>query len=135
NDVRDVRAYFVADPFMLRDPDGWYMFFEVLNRASQRGEIAFATSRDALRWRYQRVVLAEPFHLSFPYVFWWRDAYYMVPETFEAHSVRLYRAAPFPETWRHEQDLLVGYEYVDPCVFMWDSRWWMYTANRENDTL
>jgi hypothetical protein len=55
NDVRDVRAYFVADPFMVRDPDGWYMFFEVLNRASQRGEIAYATSGDGLKWKYRRV--------------------------------------------------------------------------------
>jgi hypothetical protein len=73
--------------------------------------------------------------LSFPYVFRWKDEYYMVPESFEAKGVRLYRAAPFPDTWRHEHDLVVGDQFVDPCVFMCDSRWWMYAANRENDRL
>ncbi len=73
NDVTDIRAYFVADPFMLRAGGTWFMFFEALNRGSQRGEIALATSSNGYQWKYQRVVLAEPFHLSYPYVFKWQD--------------------------------------------------------------
>lgn len=45
-DVSDVRAMFVADPFLLRVGDLWHMFFEVYNFDADRGEIAWATSKD-----------------------------------------------------------------------------------------
>src|SRR4051812_33273086 len=69
--VTDVPARFVADPFMLRENSLWHMFFEVLNDRNDRGEIGLATSPDGLTWQYRQIVLAEPFHLSYPYVFRW----------------------------------------------------------------
>ena len=86
---------FVADPFMIRDSDHWYMFMEVLNWCSNKGEIGLATSEDGLHWDYQQLVLVEPFHLSYPCVFKHSGQYYMVPETRQSDSVRLYRAEPF----------------------------------------
>src|SRR5690348_9959234 len=67
--VSDVPAVFVADPFMISARDAWYMFFEVLNWRTDKGEIGLATSEDGMAWHYQQIVLAEPFHLSYPYVF------------------------------------------------------------------
>jgi hypothetical protein len=46
--VNDVTARFVADPFMVRRSGVWYMFFEVLNDKTEKGEIGLATSRDGL---------------------------------------------------------------------------------------
>ncbi|HRB81648.1 MAG TPA: hypothetical protein PK614_05240, partial [Nitrospira sp.] len=66
-DVSDVRALFVADPFLLRVGDLWHMYFEVYNFDADRGEIAWATSKDGFAWTYQKVVLRESFHLSYPY--------------------------------------------------------------------
>jgi len=40
--ITDVRAKFVADPFMMRVNQSWYMFFEVLNQKTRRGEIGLA---------------------------------------------------------------------------------------------
>ena len=85
-DVSDIEAEFVADPFMLRTDDRWYMFFEVLHRETQRGVIALATSDDGFNWKYEQVVLEEPFHLSYPYVFDWQGERYMVPETLGASA-------------------------------------------------
>src|SRR5262245_8749138 len=98
--VTDIPATFVADPFMLRVQQTWSMFFEVMHAQWQRGVIGLATSHDGLRWRYERVVLQEAFHLSYPYVFAWQGAYYMVPETLEAEAIRVYRAVEF-QRFRH----------------------------------
>src|SRR5262245_52459901 len=64
--VTDVPAAFFADPFMIRVNHVWYMFFEVINRESRKGEIGLATSEDGAKWTYQQIVLAEPYHLSYP---------------------------------------------------------------------
>lgn len=82
--VSDVRALFVADPFLIHVGDLWHMFFEVYNFDTDRGEIAWATSQDGFAWTYQRIVLREAFHLSYPYVFEWEGRYYMIPETHQA---------------------------------------------------
>ena len=88
-DVTDAAASLVADPFMLRHGDTWYMFFEVLESRTNRGSIGLATSPDGFHWQYQQIVLREGFHLSYPCVFWWQGDYYMVPESAKAFSVRL----------------------------------------------
>jgi hypothetical protein len=134
--VTDIPAEFVADPFMVREDGLWHMFFEVLNGESRQGEIGWATSSDALRWEYRKIVLAEPFHLSYPYVFAWQGAYYMVPESLVPGAIRLYRADPFPERWVHVQDL-AGVTAADPSLFRFQDRWWMYLCPtpHEHDSL
>ena len=69
DDIHDVPALFVADPFMISVAGVWHMFFEIFNLQTGKGEIGLATSDDGMVWRYERVVLSEDFHLSYPYVF------------------------------------------------------------------
>lgn len=127
DDVRDVSAGFVADPFMIRVDDTWFMFLEVLNRDTAKGEIALAKSQDGFAWSYEMVVLSEPFHISYPYVFNWNDLYFMIPETRQAGAIRLYRAATFPDTWLYAGDLMCV-EGTDPSVFCLDGKWWMFVC-------
>lgn len=133
-DIPDRPTRFVADPFLVRTDPGWLLFFELLNAWNNEGEIAMAESADGVRWRYRGVVLDEPFHLSFPGVFQWQDAWYMVPESYQAGAVRLYRAAAFPERWQFVTNLIEG-EYVDPILVRHAERWWMFSSRRENDML
>ncbi|MGH7427039.1 MAG: glucosamine inositolphosphorylceramide transferase family protein [Candidatus Methylomirabilaceae bacterium] len=137
HDLQDVRAHFVADPFMLRVDGTWYMFFEILNHDTGKGEISLATSDDGFTWTYRRVVLAEAFSLSYPYVFEWMNEYYMIPESRRAGSVRLYRASAFPEQWTCVGTLLER-GFVDTSVFHYDGRWWLFAETNpriRHDTL
>jgi hypothetical protein len=126
--VTDAPAAFVADPFMLRRADGgWWMFFEILNRRTRRGEIALAASSDGFRWDYQQVVLKEPFHLSYPFVFEWEGYHYMIPETAASRTVRLYQAREFPFEWQLVETLASGKYFADSTLFRHAGRWWMFT--------
>jgi hypothetical protein len=125
-DVTDVPAEFVADPFMIRVDNTWHMFFEVMNGEKGKGEIGLATSRDALQWDYQQIVLSEPFHLSYPYVFQTGGEYYMIPESYDASSMRLYRADPFPLKWSYAGTLLEG-PWVDSSIFFFEGKWWVFS--------
>ncbi|HWT05910.1 MAG TPA: hypothetical protein VN224_09165, partial [Xanthomonadales bacterium] len=130
DDVTDAPASFVADPFMIGVDGAWHMYFEVM-RADRgergRGAVGHATSADGRAWRYDRIVLDEPFHLSYPLVLRNGDALWMVPESHEAGAVRLYRAESPGGTWSHAATLLHG-ELADPTVFEHDGRWWMFAA-------
>jgi hypothetical protein len=137
-DVTDAPAAFVADPFMIRVGDLWYMFVEVMNCSNARGEIALATSRDAMTWDYQQMVLREPFHLSYPQVFEWQGQYFMIPESHQAGAVRLYRGDPFPLRWTLVTELIRGPYLADPTIFQHAQRWWMFidaSLDQASDTL
>ncbi len=133
-DVKDVCADFVADPFMVREGSRWYMFFEVMNAKTSQGDIGLAASEDGMQWIYEQVVLDEPFHLSYPYIFKWNEEYYMIPESSKANSVRLYKAVDFPVKWNFAGSLLSG-NYVDPCIFRYDNIWWLFVCLTTHDTL
>jgi len=131
-DVSDIPADFVADPFMLYDNENWYMFFEVLNLLKNVGEIGLAISNDGLHWTYKQIVLHEPFHLSYPYVFKWQDDYYMIPESSQVNSVRLYKATSFPTQWSCIATLLDKHDFADSSIFQYNNLWWLFTVTSED---
>ena len=126
DDVTDIPAQFVADPFIINDNQTWYMFFEVMNAQTRKGSIGFATSIDGLKWTYKQIVLDEPFHLSYPYVFKWNGDYYMIPESSQSHQLRLYKAAQFPVKWSFVKTLLNG-NFKDSSIFFYAGKWWLFS--------
>jgi len=138
DDVTDVPAVFVADPFMLKVNQKWHMFFEVMNWRTNKGEIGLAISENGSSWSYQQIVLAEPFHLSYPHVFEWSGDYYMIPESYQAGAIRLYKAREFPTQWDFVGDILVGPYFVDSSILRHEERWWLFTETNpdlRHDTL
>jgi len=134
-DVTDVPASFVADPFLFRDGDRWWMFFEIWHWRRKRGEIGIASAADPRGpWRYERVVLAEDFHLSYPCVFESEGQRYMMPESHDAGGVRLYRAKKFPYEWEHAATLLEGPYFADASPFQHDGQWWMFVDSSADKT-
>jgi len=131
--VSDLKAKFVADPFMAREGGRWWMFFETMPVEGGRGVIGLASSEDARHWSYHQTVLAEPFHLSYPQVFLWNGEWFMLPETAERRSVRLYRAREFPLRWEFESELISN-ALLDPTVFHHLGMWWIF-ASPDNSTL
>lgn len=129
-DVTDIQADFVADPFMIKKDNVWYMFMEVLNAKTQLGNIGLAVSMDGFKWNYKQIVIEEPFHMSYPYVLEWNGEYYMIPETSEKYSVRLYKADIFPTKWSLVGDILYGRSYKDSTIFRHNDIWWMFTSDR-----
>jgi hypothetical protein len=134
-DVTDIDAQFIADPFLAMEDNRWYMFFEVLNRANSQGDIGYAESGDGKNWEYKNIIIDEPFHLSYPYVFKWEDQYYLIPESSQDLSIRLYRATSFPGEWQFVKRLFHGEHYVDPSIFRHDNTWWMFFTSPANDAL
>ena len=134
--VTDLEASFIADPFMIKQNNRWYMFFEVMDKSKVKGRIGVAYSIDGYRWTYDRIVIEEPFHLSYPYVFEWENQIFIIPESYQANAVRLYRALRFPHTWEFVKNLIVG-NLVDPSLIYYNNKWWLFAEGNPqgNDIL
>ena len=134
-DVTDVSAKFVADPFLIKEKETWNLFFEVYDNNTKQGDLAVATSNNTWVWNYEKVIIDEPFHLSYPYVFKSEDTYYLIPESFEANSIRLYKADEFPTRWSYVKTLVEGRDYVDNSIVFYNNKWWLFSSVTNNDTL
>lgn len=134
-DVTDVNAKFVADPFLVKEGKTWNLFFEVYDNDTKQGDLAVATSNNTWTWKYQKVILDEPFHLSYPYVFQADGEYYLIPESFEDNSIRLYKAEEFPTRWTFVKRLVEGRDYVDNSIVYYNDMWWLFSSVTTNDQL
>lgn len=96
--------YWRADPFLVEDQGKTWLFAELYDRLRLKGILACCelTESGAGKWT---IVLDEPFHLSYPFVFRHNDAWYMIPESFNAGRITLYKATRFPWKWMRVSDL------------------------------
>ena len=118
---------FFADPCLAEDNGRTFVFFEDYAHRRGRGVIACAEIHDAKAGEIA-TVLERDYHLSYPFVFRWRDAWWMVPETSERRTVELYRARRFPTDWVLETTLLHNVNACDATLLEWNGRWWMFAT-------
>ena len=59
NDVTDIDATIVADPFLIYEDSTFYLFFEALDSYTAQGDIGLATSKDGVQWSYEKIVCSS----------------------------------------------------------------------------
>lgn len=135
-DVTDIKwPRFVADPFLFKQNDRYYIFFEVYDNITSTGIIAYSYSDDGVNWTYGQIVLREKYHLSYPYIFEEDGEIYMIPEGGSGGNVKLYRATDFPNKWEVES-VLLNEGYWDPSYVKKDGIHYLFvleTAFKKGD--
>lgn len=107
---------YYADPFVFEDGDETFLFVESMNRYRGIATISVSQFQNGRFGKFKEII-KEPFHLSYPNVFRFKDEYYMIPETSGAFQIRLYRATQFPHSWELCKILLDnGNAYTDNAI-------------------
>jgi hypothetical protein len=122
-----------ADPFPAAHEGRHFLFYEEKPYASH-AHLCVAELDEKGRPGAHRVVLRQPYHLSYPHVFRWNGGWYMVPETYQQRRVELYSTDSFPDGWTLQATLLENVEAVDPTIFEHDGRWWLSFASSVRGT-
>lgn len=119
---------FVGDPFLYRENDTWYLFFEAYIK---EGRIGVAESQDGLHWRFRRLLDLDPVpvHHSFPFIFSDGGDHYLMPESGALQEVRLYKATSFPDSWGYAATLVSGAPFVDPVLVRFQDTWWLFVSH------
>ena len=119
----------VADPFAIFRNGVWYLFFELFQHGSPFAVIGASSSRDLVRWEPLGIVLSQPHHLSYPFVFEHDGQVYMMPESKSAKRVDLFRAVEFPLRWEFEKTILRG-RLMDCSMVQHAGRYWIFAGWR-----
>lgn len=117
---------FAADPFGLWRGDRLHLFVEAYDYRDRHGVIEHLELDQDLQPRSApRVVLREPWHLSYPQVFEHDGEVWMLPEAHRSGALTLYRAAPFPDAWEPVVRLELDTPAIDATPFRHDGLWWL----------
>ncbi|WP_296595659.1 hypothetical protein [Phenylobacterium sp.] len=119
---------FLADPFGLWRDGELHLFAEAYDYRTRRGVIDHLRLDGELNVRARATVLAEPWHLSYPYVFEAEGEIWMAPEAHRSGAFTLYRARRFPHLWEPTGRFELDTPAIDPTIFREGSLWWMAYA-------
>jgi len=119
-----------ADPFVVYRGGSYYVFHEEFSADRPKGSIVLTTLDADGRPQGTIPILNQEYHLSYPFVFEWDGAYFMVPETASARRVDLYRCVSFPSKWTFEKTLLSDVAAYDSTLAFIADRWWLFTSFR-----
>ena len=120
------RARVYADPFPLEVDGRGYVFFEDFPYKTRKGVISYVALKPDGSPGEVRSALERDYHLSYPFVFRWDGAVWMIPESEQNRSVELYRAVDFPDSWRLEKLLFEGVRAVDATLLEHAGRFWLF---------
>lgn len=129
---------FQADPFLFVKDDRLYLFYEE-QKGYSPGRIMMMNTSDLKSWSNPVIVLQENFHLSFPFIFEDEGKVYMIPESGEDQSIRLYEANRDFTSFsfvrvllKQEKRIGPNSNYVDNHVFKNKGIYYLFTSYRNN---
>lgn len=123
--------YWCADPFPFYREGEWYIFVEVYYLHHTKACLGYYRLSDPDRIH---IVLDEPFHLSYPNIFEWKEQIYMIPETHNAKELRLYRAVQFPDQWELDSVLLRDIDLADSSLLFSSNEIFIETMEDTNSS-
>lgn len=91
--------YWLADPFLFEKNGVVYLFYEAYDLIQRRGKIGYSILEEGKRSSAINIIIEEPHHLSFPFIFEKNGDVFIMPETCEANNIKLYKATDFPYKW------------------------------------
>ncbi len=127
------RKRFMADPFCLvdeTDKQKLHIFYETYQFREARGKLDYVLY-DKSFGPVQKMI-KEPFHLSYPYPLKHKGDYYLVPESYEADCVFMYKAVDFPLSWEKSHVLLGGFAGIDNTIIIHDDTYWLFTTDKKD---
>jgi len=126
------RGGLYADPHVVCREGQYFIFFEAIPPAGKQGHIEVVTIDEAGNCTEPKKVLERPYHLAYPMVIEWNDDYYMIPDSGANRTVDLYRCDEFPLKWSFHKRLMDNISGVDPTLFEYNGKWWMFLGVKEH---
>lgn len=129
--IKPKQGSWYADPFPIEVNNRTYLFLEDFIKSQNKGCISCVEINNG-KTSEPIEVLNENFHLSYPHVFSFNNEYYMIPESMEDESIRLYKASKFPNEWKLVKKLINKVKAVDSTIFYYKDKHWLFTNVAKN---
>ncbi len=117
-----------ADSFIIEHEKKVIIFAEEIDKKGKGHIVALTPTKNRI---LTQNILKEKYHLSYPYIFEYKENWYMVPESSENRTVSLYHATNFPYEWEWEMDIFKETSFVDSTIFKFKNKWWLFANGKK----
>ncbi len=125
------RRRFLADPFLVRRPDGWLLLAEEFDFATNLGRIVQEFSVDGNLTGQVENAIVETCHMSYPFPLEHAGELYCVPETHQLDGVYAWRWDAARQSWKDRKLILPGW-WLDATPVFHENLWWMFATHKDN---
>ena len=124
--IPNTRRYAAADPFVFEKNGVKYIFAELFDKKEDIGKIGYCVFNNGTfsKWK---VIISEPYHLSYPNIFEYDGEIYIVPESNESGELYSYRASEFPDKWDKLSPIIENRKLVDTTFLDYNGIYLMFT--------
>ena len=118
--------FFYADPFFIRHNSDCFIFVEKFEYKKNKGKIV------VLKLNGDKLVecgdvIEEKFHLSYPFIFRFKNKYYLIPDSSSNFDIRIYLSNQFPFKWRLYKILKKNIYATDTTLIKFKTHWKILT--------
>ena len=118
----------MADPFLWEAEGRTYLMFEEIPAGSYRGRLGCVEVFENGSCSEMRIILQRDYHLSYPCVVPANGELFLLPESYQAGRVDLFRFSRFPWEVELVSSLVQGLALVDTTPILLDGRWYFFTT-------
>ena len=125
--IESSKKLFWADPFIITEGNRDYIFVEEFNWRKMKGHISVIENNENDIIKVTKVI-DNNYHFSYPFIFSFKNNYYMIPETSKNKTIELYKCVEFPYNWQFTKNVFEDIVAVDTTLFFYNEIWWMFTS-------
>jgi hypothetical protein len=118
----------MADPFLCEAEGRNYLLFEEVAAGTSRGRLGCLEVFEDGSCSEMKTILDRPYHLSYPCAVPANGELFLLPESYEAGRVDLYRFTRFPWEVELVAPLVEGLALVDTTPVFVNNRWYFFTT-------
>ncbi len=127
---------FIADPFGIEKNNKKVVFFENYNININKGHIETAEIDNMEIKNFKENCAQEislPHHISYPFVFEYKNDFFCFPETNAANEIALYKLNSKNNQWQKEK-IILQKAGMDPTPLFLNNNWWLFFTKPENNS-
>ena len=125
------KNFFWADPFFFLFKKKKYVFFESYSYSKKRGEIACGELKNN-KIKNIKIILKKKYHLSYPFIFKFKNKIFLIPETYENKRLEVYESIKFPFEWKIYSTGFNNIGLVDSTILKFNKNLWLFTNQMQS---
>ena len=71
--------------------------------------------------------------MSYPFVFNFKNKFYLVPESYEDLQTSIYESVKFPYEWKKINTIFKGEKIADTTIFFKNKKFWIFVNKSKKD--
>ncbi len=130
NLIKIPKHRFWADPIIINFDSKTLIYFEDYHYKKKKGIISVIELPKNIKeidYSSSKIALEKDYHLSYPFVFIYKNELYMVPETSSINNIDLYKCIDGYNNFKYVKTLISNVKALDSTLIYKDNLWWLFT--------